>query len=79
MGCVAMSGGLSFFKAAVVYLFLGGLVLGPVAGDRARACPNEPMQFSLVVAVVIWPAMLGMSVTAGKLPKSNVSNCEVPL
>ncbi|WDS62471.1 putative DNA polymerase [Pseudomonas phage UF_RH6] len=40
-----MSGGLSFFKAAVVYLFLGGLLLGPVAGDRARLAPMSQCSF----------------------------------
>jgi len=55
--------------AAVVYLFIAGLVMGPYVGEQTR-CGNKPKVEDMLVMAIGLPMAFGVIATAGKLPKS---------
>jgi hypothetical protein len=49
------------------YLFLAGLVLGPLIGEKIRC--GEDVKISTVLTMAIaFPVALGAAITSGKLP-----------
>lgn len=49
-----------------IYMLFSGLLFGPTVGDWVRC--GKKFEVSDMAATLMWPLLLGMAVTSGKLP-----------
>lgn len=60
------------FLSGVVYLTIGGLLVGGVTGDIARKCGHFEFGQEEFMAAALWPVMVGAALRVGKVTSQPV-------